>query len=67
MSKFYGSCLHKKLYRTLDFAKKRADESTKENNKQCAVYLCKYCLYYHITTHINPNRKYEYITKKEYE
>ena len=45
----YGKCLRKKVFRTYDFACKRAAEITKESGIPMYVYWCKLCGYYHLT------------------
>ncbi len=46
----YNMCLHKKIYRTKEFAKQKAEEFTQKFGKPQSPYLCPLCGYYHLTT-----------------
>lgn len=53
----YRMCLHKKVYRTLEYAEAKAKKFTKLFGLKFHVYTCPLCGYYHLTTKEKGNCK----------
>lgn len=49
VSKMYGSCFRKKIYRTIEYAQKEAKRLSRVNGIELYIYWCPLCLNYHLT------------------
>ena len=49
-SKLYKMCMHKKVIKTEEFARKLADAFSVKYGKKTTYYFCPICQNYHLTT-----------------